>query len=199
MKPRRSRFAFLLFAGPLSAALAFIWFISSFWWTTIPIHTRSHVYNIDFSIGCVWITDYAIWTGPLSPPPYYAREDFSTGPILDSGEYGWRAMPTFEWTGDVTTPPPPGSRLNVRWQLMVPLYPFFLALGIPSLLMLRTTLKRRREARQGKCNSCGYDLTGIAGPCPECGSATITPVQPQSPPTSAAEVPQAPQAPPESP
>ncbi len=174
MKPRRSRLAFLLLAGSLSAALAFIWLISSFWWTTIPIHTRSHVYNIDFSIGCIWITDFAIWPGSLSRPLYMSREDFSSGLILDSGEYGWRALPTFEWTGDVTTPPPPGSRLNVRWQLMVPLYPFFLALGIPAFLMLRNDWRQRRRARIGKCRNCGYDISGITGPCPECGQTSAS-------------------------
>lgn len=166
------RRAFLLTAGPVSAAIFLIWLTSSFWWTTIPIHTRAHVYNIDFSVGCIWITDFSIWPGPFPSPPFFLYEQFGTGPIADVGETGFRALPSFQWTGDVTTPPPPGSRLNVRWQLIVPLYPFFLALGIPSLLMLRTTLKRRRESRQGRCKSCGYDLTGISGLCPECGNTT---------------------------
>ena len=33
----------------------------------------------------------------------------------------------------------------------------------------------RLWARAGQCGRCGYDLTGIDGPCPECGRAVTNP------------------------
>ena len=43
-----------------------------------------------------------------------------------------------------------------------------LALGIGFRLM-GTWNRRRAAARFGRCLSCGYDLSGLVGPCPECG------------------------------
>lgn len=50
------------------------------------------------------------------------------------------------------------------------------SIGVPLLIAGGvSTMHRRRTALQGPlCPACGYDLTGIAGPCPECG-ATPTP------------------------
>ena len=31
-------------------------------------------------------------------------------------------------------------------------------------------LRRRLRARRGRCPKCNYDLAGLAGPCPECGT-----------------------------
>ena len=167
---RAPRIAFMIGGGAISGTLAFIWLVSSLFWAQIPVRAGSHVYCIDFSIGCIGISDYAIWN-PASPSPLSEpRATFYVGPIL-GGNIGWKALPAFEYTGPATTAPPPGSRLNIRWQLIFPLYPFFLALGIPSALMLRTEWKARRHARVGKCRKCGYDLAGITELCPECGKS----------------------------
>lgn len=40
------------------------------------------------------------------------------------------------------------------------------------------------RARRGGCIRCGYDLTGLTGPCPECGRTAVRPsraMQPSSP------------------
>jgi hypothetical protein len=127
MPRSRTRLAFLLTAGATSAILAVIWFVSSLFWAAIPVRVGSHLYNIDFSIGCIWISDYAIWNPAANVPLNESRAQSFIGPILDSGTYGWKALPAFEYIGDVTTSPPLGSQLNIRWQLILPLYPFFLA------------------------------------------------------------------------
>lgn len=48
-----------------------------------------------------------------------------------------------------------------------------LALLMPDIgVWAMERMKSRREAglaRNGLCTACGYDLTGITGPCPECG------------------------------
>lgn len=166
----RRRRVYILTAGPVAVVLALIWLITGQFWATCPVRLGSHLYAIDFSIGCIWINDYAIWN-PSDPTPLnepLAAPGWSF--IADVGESGWRALPSFKYTGPVTTSPGPGSRLNIRWTFIMPLYPFFLALGIPAAVMLRTELKRRREARLGKCRECSYDLAGISGPCPECGA-----------------------------
>lgn len=46
------------------------------------------------------------------------------------------------------------------------LFALGLALGLVGIWFVRA-----RPMPRGVCESCGYDLTGIDGVCPECGSA----------------------------
>lgn len=171
MQPRRhARLAFLLLAGPLSASLFLLWFVSYCFCIQLPVRFGAHLYSFDFSVGCIWIYDFAIWN-PATPLTD-SRAHFTTFAFGDDA--GWRALPSFEYTGPTTTPPPNGSQLNIRWILTLPLYPFFLSLGIPVLLMLRNDWRQRRRGRIGKCKKCGYDTSGITGLCPECGSTIST-------------------------
>jgi hypothetical protein len=51
--------------------------------------------------------------------------------------------------------------------------PFWLPvclLSPPIVLYLRAVLVRRRRIRTNRCLSCGYDLRGSTGACPECGA-----------------------------
>ena len=51
----------------------------------------------------------------------------------------------------------------------IPLYVFFLATAIPTIILWR----RDRRHPPGYCQKCGYDLTGnVSGVCPECGRKT---------------------------
>ncbi len=65
------------------------------------------------------------------------------------------------WVDRPTTPLWPGMIGNtalyavVGWSLVV---------GLPAA-------KRGRRRRPGLCQSCGYDLVGLNGPCPECGGS----------------------------
>jgi len=42
---------------------------------------------------------------------------------------------------------------------------------IPTLLLpIAMRVRVRLRAARGQCRACGYDLGGVPGPCPECGT-----------------------------
>jgi hypothetical protein len=43
----------------------------------------------------------------------------------------------------------------------------------PGLLLGRAARRVLRRRKPGVCATCGYDLNGISGPCPECGNAPV--------------------------
>lgn len=43
------------------------------------------------------------------------------------------------------------------------------AIAVPFVLGAVWFFWRGRRPLPGHCRKCGYDLTGITGPCPECG------------------------------
>jgi hypothetical protein len=49
------------------------------------------------------------------------------------------------------------------------------ATGWMLLLAVPRGARRWRRSRRGLCVKCGYDLTGVADSCPECGAASLTP------------------------
>ncbi len=60
--------------------------------------------------------------------------------------------------------------LSLRFPLWIPLAIAFTMLTIsarPWFLRARTASRLRR----GRCTACGYDLTGLTGRCPECGTS----------------------------
>jgi len=60
----------------------------------------------------------------------------------------------------------PGNRLlSVR----VPLWPLVLLFGIVPMRRLSAWCRGRRDALQGHCRACGYDLRHSPHRCPECG------------------------------
>jgi hypothetical protein len=64
--------------------------------------------------------------------------------------------------------PGPSTRRSV-W------LPYWLLTALMLILpafQLRRRLREQRKVKQGRCSSCGYDLTGNrSGICPECGRA----------------------------
>ena len=81
---------------------------------------------------------------------------------------GW----TFLWSPDAPRWRLPGVGLprfqgrSLLWHAVVPLW--IPAVVSASILSVPWTWKRRSHI--GHCPTCGYDLTGIDGVCPECGS-----------------------------
>jgi hypothetical protein len=55
------------------------------------------------------------------------------------------------------------------WSFQLPLWIPVLALGTPAAFLFHFDRRSVRWAREGRCVSCGYDLSGVAGKCPECG------------------------------
>ena len=69
-----------------------------------------------------------------------------------------------------------GGRIQggkLAWIVQLPLWIPFLLFALPTALLWY--LDRRRYPA-GRCQRCGYDLTGnVSGRCPECG----TPIKPE--------------------
>ncbi|HZW06481.1 MAG TPA: hypothetical protein VFF65_05105 [Phycisphaerales bacterium] len=59
---------------------------------------------------------------------------------------------------------------GVNWGFTVPLWMPATAAALPLAACWTIAYRRRRAWRTaGLCPVCAYDLTGITGPCPECG------------------------------
>ena len=51
-----------------------------------------------------------------------------------------------------------------------------IAVGLISLILIWALLRRRKKRPKPEaCGQCGYDLTGVSGPCPQCGSTRRLP------------------------
>ena len=57
--------------------------------------------------------------------------------------------------------------------ICVPLWmPFVIFSAYPTIAFIRGPLRRYRRRKRGLCVTCGYDLRGSPGRCPECGKKT---------------------------
>lgn len=67
----------------------------------------------------------------------------------------------------------PGGRQIVKrsTDIDVPFWPIVLVSTFPSILALVRLSRRGKRIRGGRCLSCGYDLRGSPGECPECGAS----------------------------
>jgi hypothetical protein len=86
----------------------------------------------------------------LPDPPPYPNGWFVQGFTWEQFWWPWRL-----WS--------PGLMVVPLW---IPVA--FSAVGLSRGLVLER--RPRKLAMLGHCRACGYDLTGITGPCPECGS-----------------------------
>jgi hypothetical protein len=53
---------------------------------------------------------------------------------------------------------------------LTPLWLFWVLGGVPALWVIGKRLRKRVRRGSNLCVNCGYDLRGISGRCPECGS-----------------------------
>src|SRR5688500_5678959 len=100
-------------------------------------------------------------TDDVQPYPDAAFEEGTTL-MLSMGRFrlGRGTFPV----GDTMAPPAFTAAAVPHWFVL-------LLTGLPSVLWLRATVRRRRWARQGRCRACGYDLRSSPDRCPECGAA----------------------------
>jgi hypothetical protein len=59
-------------------------------------------------------------------------------------------------------------RSGVVGMIFVPMWMPVAASSV-ALMVAHKGSSGRKHPRTGHCRSCGYDITGITGPCPECG------------------------------
>ena len=82
----------------------------------------------------------------------------------------WASHFGFYYTSSKQTAARRSWRLRVPWwsiTLLTLILP-----AIPPAIWIRRIICRRRRKKYGWCLSCGYDLTGSADKCPECGHAS---------------------------
>lgn len=85
----------------------------------------------------------------------------------------------WDWSDPTLKGPEPDPAIRVRWDGLI-LNPLlvgsaaFTAVAGPYLLS--GGIRRYRRRRRGRCEHCGYDLTGnVSGRCPECGTPIASP------------------------
>jgi hypothetical protein len=89
---------------------------------------------------------------------------WSVGSFANRGRPYWRLPVQNRFLGFVGSYPQSGLTA-IHLPLWIPASAAAIVL-VPLGLVEMTT---RRRLREGACRSCAYDLTGITGPCPECG------------------------------
>jgi hypothetical protein len=77
---------------------------------------------------------------------------------------GRRCAPAWSWKVGW------GAELGTS-HVTVPLYIPFALSALPTAFLFYRDRRSVRWAREGRCVWCGYDLSGVRGPCPECGKA----------------------------
>ncbi|MFG0284682.1 MAG: hypothetical protein ACF8R7_09700 [Phycisphaerales bacterium JB039] len=72
----------------------------------------------------------------------------------------------------------PSGRLRLDWRPGVSAsrsrFHLYLPLWIPAAVFGISALALRKRREPFACRKCGYDLSGHAGPCPECGDSQET-------------------------
>jgi hypothetical protein len=75
----------------------------------------------------------------------------------------------FSWTSFMSAPT---SLVTPSISHSIPLQVFTLIFLIVPAFQIRRMAIRKHRVRAGHCTSCGYDLRGSAGRCPECGTTS---------------------------
>lgn len=97
------------------------------------------------------------------------------GVLLDDGAVylgkGARVYSVLGASQAVTVRPALGTPpIYIKTGFVLPLWLTFMLAAVALWAAWRFGLERRQAALVGRCVGCGYDLTGIDGVCPECGS-----------------------------
>lgn len=130
------------------------------WWALSP---PGSWLQVEIDSGCLRISN-------VRPAVYQGVTGFSTVG-MDDPRWWWPGETGFVETSSLDESElvsPRSGRL--LWGVVLPLWmPAALSGGLLFALW-RAGARARRRALAGCCRSCGYELAGIAGPCPECGA-----------------------------
>jgi hypothetical protein len=135
------------------------------WWSRMHrVPVRSHY--TDDQLGVIWYNE----TGFGWPLASFVADTTYDGRVRGAGNHAVRHRGSITWER--------GSRMYVL--LYQPIWLGFTgnALMLAGvwlfILMAPGAVRRRRRRARGLCGTCGYDLRGEAGVCPECGTAPST-------------------------
>ena len=138
---------------------------ASLW--TLYWQSPSHATSISLSQGCI-----RVWSsnpGDLPGTPGFTRAGWTGDVLLWKPELSTQSR---LWV--IPSAPPgvtPMARRLTGFCLILPIaYPLALVVTGTGLSLLYPRLLRARRLSRNRCPSCGYDMTGSAGKCPECGS-----------------------------
>ena len=129
------------------------------WWPLSP--SGSSVY-VGLDSGCLWMANVRPATSDGTPGSAVVGMDDPHW--WWPGETGFVEMSSL--IADEVVSPASGKLL---WGVVLPLWMPATASGAVLVGLWVVGVHQRRRAMAGHCNRCGYDLSGIIGPCPECG------------------------------
>ncbi len=130
-----------------------------------PLTPARSPLDVSLESGCLWISNVRQAVAP----------DGTAGTVvigMDDPHWWWPGETGFvetSWLNEDEYPSAPGGRLV--WGAVLPLWVPAAASGALLVGFWRARVRQRRRAMVGRCPRCAYDLTGITGPCPECGKA----------------------------
>ncbi|MFT3683796.1 MAG: hypothetical protein QM783_02530 [Phycisphaerales bacterium] len=81
----------------------------------------------------------------------------------------WQGWRSFNWYGLATWDTYMDGQSGRM--VMIPHWLALIVVLLPGTLVLAVMGWRRIRRKPGRCTSCGYDLRGVSGVCPECGTA----------------------------
>jgi hypothetical protein len=147
-------------AATLLALLTCVAFVFSLYFQVIVSHTAGSETRLCglWSGSLAFVPEHRVpWLGPgfdAEVLAYSSRKDLSGKAIPREGVKWWFQV----------------KRVKGGAVVEVPLWS--IALVWTSLALLT---RRGRKRAPGECAQCGYDLKGVAGRCPECGSVAGAP------------------------
>jgi hypothetical protein len=146
----------------LCAAIAAAWLTSGWRYVGWDRNTLTSYTNVAIADGL--LTYSHMEYGTLSAGEYVDPPNWSFYMITPS-----RAASDSRWLWWFWYRAAPVGRGGHEISLSAPLWLLFLILGPWTTWLFHRDRRHVRWAREGRCVGCGYDLSGVTGPCPECG------------------------------
>lgn len=153
--------------GGTMACILVLWVLWCLSWVMAPhfasVSKRSHVI-LEIKHGDAWLG--AVRNADAGVAGYATNKDFRIWipPIV-------RLQGTYNQQGYLWLQV---SISLVSWLLLASVYPW--------VTLIRGPVRRRWRRRHGRCEECGYDLTGnVSGACSECGRAICRDREPEIP------------------
>ena len=141
-----------------------------------PGYGRYRSIGLQSARGAVTVTYYSLVGGIDTGAPLEAGWRWSGTPRagIDPRPPAWRDWWFSAYFSDTIRPPrlpfdPRGAKTRMI-SVGVPYWCLLLIGATVPVWRLARLLGRQRRNKRGQCTHCGYDLRGVSGRCPECGT-----------------------------